>query len=135
MDFVIDNWIWIAMVTVSGGMLLYPALLDAGQGVVDPDAAVMLINREKAVVVDVCQPTEFAAGHIQGSKNIPLDDFDKKLPTTVKNKSLPLILVCQSGIRSRRAVAMAQHLGYERAMSLRGGVVAWRNANLPIDRA
>ena len=53
----------------------------------------------------------------------------------VKNKALPLILVCQSGGRSNRAVAIAKKLGYEQAQSLNGGLSAWRAANLPVEKA
>jgi rhodanese-related sulfurtransferase len=52
-----------------------------------------------------------------------------------KNKSQPLILVCASGLRSKRAVAVAKKLGYEQAHSLTGGLKAWKEANLPIEKA
>jgi len=56
------------------------------------------------------------------------------LTGAVKNKSQPLILVCQSGARSNRAVAIAKKLGYEQAQSLGGGLAGWRAANLPIEK-
>jgi rhodanese-related sulfurtransferase len=52
----------------------------------------------------------------------------------VKNKAVPVILVCQSGARSARAVAIAKKLGYEKAQSLSGGLKAWKTANLPIEK-
>ena len=58
-----------------------------------------------------------------------------KLAGAVKNKSLPLILVCQSGARSARAVATAKTLGFEQAQSLGGGLAAWKSANLPVEKA
>ncbi len=99
-----------------------------------PAAAVQLINREKGVVIDVCDPAEFAAGHVGGAKNIPLSDLENKLGAAVKNKALPLILVCQSGARSGRAVAIAKKLGYEKAQNLSGGLAGWRAANLPVEK-
>jgi rhodanese-related sulfurtransferase len=63
---------------------------------------------------------------------VPLGDLEAKLAATVKNKELPLILVCASGMRSRRAVAIAKKLGYDKAQSLAGGMGAWRTANLPV---
>lgn len=135
MKFVLDNWMLIAVVLSSGVMLLLPALQGAGQGGLTPAAAVQLINREKAVVVDICEPAEFAAGHVGGAKNIPLGQLESKLTSAVKNKMLPLILVCQSGARSSRAVAIAKKLGYEQAQSLSGGLGAWRSASLPIEKA
>ena len=134
MKFIIDNWMLISIALASGGLLLWPVLQGAATAGLTPSAAVLLINREKAVVVDVCEPTEFAAGHIVGSKNIPLTDLPAKLAAAVKNKGLPLILVCQSGVRSGRAVASAKTLGYEQVHSLGGGLAAWKSAGLPLEK-
>lgn len=124
----------IAVAVASGAMLLWPLIQGATAAGLDPAAAVQLINREKGVVIDVCDPTEFAAGHVGGAKNISLADLEGKLGTVVKNKTLPLILVCQSGARSARAVATAKKLGYDKAQSLAGGLTGWKAANLPIEK-
>ena len=125
----------IALAVVSGALLLGPVIQGAVSTGLSANDAVQLINREKAVVVDVCEPAEYAGGHIVGSKNIPLGDLQAKLAGAVKNKSLPLILVCQSGARSARAVATAKTLGFEQAQSLGGGLAAWKSANLPVEKA
>ena len=135
MKFILDNWMLMAVALSAGGMLLWPMITSGGPGALSADGAVQLINREKAVVVDVCEPAEFAAGHVVGAKNIPLSQLEGKLATTVKNKALPIILVCYSGARSSRAVAIAKKLGFQNAHSLSGGMGAWRSANLPIEKA
>lgn len=136
MKFLIDNWMLISIAIASGGMLVGPLIVSGmNAGALNVSGAVQLINREKAVVVDICEPAEFAAGHVTGAKNIPLSDLEAKLPGLVKNKALPLILVCASGARSGRAVAIAKKLGYEQAQSLSGGLKAWKDANLPVERA
>ena len=135
MKFFIDNWMLIALAVVSGALLLGPVIQGAVSTGLSANDAVQLINREKAVVVDVCEPAEYAGGHIVGSKNIPLGDLQAKLAGAIKNKSLPLILVCQSGARSARAVATAKTLGFEQAQSLGGGLAAWKSANLPVEKA
>ena len=135
MNFIIDNWVLISIAVFSGALLLWPVLQGAATAGLNPGAAVQLINREKAVVVDVCEPGEFAAGHVVGAKNIPLGELEAKLAGAVKNKNVPLILVCQSGMRSGRAVAIAKKLGYEQAQSLGGGLNAWKTANLPVEKA
>ena len=119
---------------VSASLLFWPLLKGAGGGLT-AQGAVQLINREKAVVIDVCEANEFAAGHVGGAKNIPLNQLEEKLTAAVKNKALPVILVCQSGARSNRAVAIAKKLGYEQAQSLAGGLSAWRTANLPVEKS
>jgi rhodanese-related sulfurtransferase len=133
--FILDNWMLIAIAVASGAMLLAPVIQGAATAGLDTNGAVLLINREKAVVIDVCEPNEFAAGHVGGAKNVPLSELEAKLAGVAKNKSVPLILVCQSGARSGRAVAIAKKLGYEQAQSLGGGLAAWKAANLPVEKA
>ncbi len=136
MSFFLENWVLIAVAIVSGGLLLWPAAMSGGRrGTLDAAQAVQRMNRDKAVVVDVCEPDEFAKGHIIGAKNVPLGELESRLPTAVKNKALPLILVCASGARANRAVAIARKLGYADAQSLSGGMGAWRAASLPVEKA
>lgn len=135
MKFIVDNWMLLAVALSSGGMLLWPVLQGATEAGLTPAGAVQLINREKAVVVDVCETEEFAAGHVTGAKNVPLGQLEEKLPGAVKNKAVPVILVCKSGARSGRAVAIAKKLGYTNAQSLGGGLGAWKAANLPLEKA
>ena len=136
MKFLIDNWMLIGIALASGGMLVWPLIAGGlNAGALNATGAVQLINREKAVVVDVREPAEFAAGHVTGARNVPLGELEARLPGVMKNKTLPLILVCASGARSGRGVAIAKKLGYEQAQSLGGGLKAWKDANLPIEKA
>ena len=134
MKFILDNWMLMSVALVSASLLFWPLIKGAGGGLT-AQGAVQLINREKAVVIDVCEANEFAAGHVGGAKNIPLNQLEEKLTAAVKNKARPVILVCQSGARSNRAVAIAKKLGYEQAQSLAGGLSAWRTANLPVEKS
>ena len=133
MSFVTDNWYWIVAAAASGGMLLWQQWQNSGAGV-SPTEAVQLINREKAHIIDVCSSDEFKAGHLVGAKNVPLDQLagGKGLPG---NKTTPLVVVCASGVRSGKAVSQLKEMGYENAQSLRGGLTAWRAANLPVEKA
>ena len=135
MKFIVDNWYLILVALASGGMLLWPVLQSASAGALTPAQAVHLINREKAVVIDVCETEEFAAGHVGGAKNVPLSQFEERLPSVAKNKALPVVLVCASGARANRAVAIAKKLGYENAQAMAGGLKAWREASLPVEKA
>ena len=134
MNFFVENWTLIAAALVSGGLLAWPKITGAAAGGVSTAEAVRLMNQEKAVVIDVCEPAEFAAGHIGGAKNVPLAQLEERLPGLVKNKTLPLILVCAKGMRAQRASAVAQKLGYDKAQPLAGGLTAWREANLPVEK-
>ena len=135
MKFLLDNWMLVTIAILSASMLFMPTLQGAVNPGLDPNTAVQLMNREKAVVIDVCEPGEYAAGHIAGARNIPLGELEAKLAGAVKNKALPLILVCQSGARSGRALATAKKLGFDNAQSLGGGLKAWAAAGLPVEKA
>jgi rhodanese-related sulfurtransferase len=133
--FILDNWMLMAVALGSGFFLLLPVVQGATASGISPTEAVQCMNREKGVVIDVCSAEEFAASHIHGAVNVPLDQLEAKLPSVAKNKSIPLILVCAAGARSKRAQAMAQKLGYEKVHSLQGGLTAWKEANLPVVKA
>jgi rhodanese-related sulfurtransferase len=135
LNFLLDNWILVLAALASGGLLLWPTLVTSGQGTaLTPAEAVRLMNREKAVLIDVCEPAEFAAAHVAGARNIPLAALEghKSLPS---NKALPLVVLCKSGARSTRAVATLRKLGYQNAQVLAGGLNGWREANLPIEKS
>ncbi|MFN0184647.1 MAG: rhodanese-like domain-containing protein [Aquabacterium sp.] len=134
MQFLIDNWMLVALAAASGGMLLAPSMQRAGGLSVSSAEAVRLINREKAVLIDVSEAAEFAGGHAAGSRHVPLNALDGAagLPT---NKALPVLVMCPSGARASRAAGILRKAGFERAMAVAGGLKAWREANLPIERS
>lgn len=133
--FLVDNWMLVALACVSGGMLLGTSMRGSARaGAVGPAEAVRLINREKGVLIDVSEPSEFAASHPSGARNVPFGQLEssKELPA---NKSLPLVLVCPSGSRAGKAAALLRRQGYENARALAGGLSAWREASLPTERS
>ena len=135
MKFFVDNWILFLVAMASGAMLVWPMVRRGGGGLsVGTAEAVRLINREKGVLIDVSEPAEFAAGHASGARNVPLGKLEgaKEVPS---NKTLPLVLLCASGARSSRAAAMLRKAGHEKAVSLSGGLAAWREAGFPIDKS
>jgi rhodanese-related sulfurtransferase len=129
------NWYWMVAAAASGGALLWLQIQEGGaSGGVTPALAVQLINKEKAQVIDVCTPEEFAAGHVAGAKNVPLSELGggKGLPS---NKKAQLVVVCAAGMRSAKAATQLKAMGYENVQSLAGGLKAWRAANLPIEKS
>jgi hypothetical protein len=71
LDFLRENWMLVLLAVASGAMLLRPSLAGFGGGKISAAEAVRLINREKGVLIDVCEPAEYAAGHPVGAKNVP----------------------------------------------------------------
>ncbi len=135
LNYLVDQWLLVLAAVTSGALLFWPVLSRGTQGgKVTATQAVQLINREKAVLIDVCEPAEFAAGHAAGSRSVPLGSLESStnLP---KNKTLPVVVVCASGARATRAVAILKKLGFERAHALAGGLSAWREANLPVEKS
>ena len=133
-NFFVDNWLLILVAFVSGAMLVWPAVRGGRGASIGTAEAVRLINREKGVLIDVCEPQEFAAGHAIGARNIPLGALatSKDLPS---NKALPVILMCASGMRSNRASGILRKLGYENVQVVAGGNRAWGEAGLPMEKA
>ena len=134
MQFFTDPFVWLLVVAVliSGGLLLRPVLTGVRTGGVSPTEVVRLMNREKASVIDVSEPGEYAAGHIVGSRNIPIGRLEVA-PELPKNKTLPVVLVCASGKRAAKAAKALQVKGYAKAVVLGGGLAAWKTANLPVE--
>lgn len=88
-----------------------------------PQALRSLMASQKVMVIDVREPNEFAAGHIDGAVPLPLSTLGAeyaKLP-----KDVTLVLYCRSGVRSARAVTFLLAHGYGRAISLDGGYLAF----------
>ena len=135
LPFLTHNWALVLIAIVSGALLMWPGIAASTSSGITPDNAVLLINREKAIVVDVSESEEYASAHIRGARNVPVGELQSRLPEVAKNKTVPLILVCPSGARAKRALGVAKSLGYDKAVVIGGGLKAWRDANLPLEKA
>jgi rhodanese-related sulfurtransferase len=135
MDFVQQNIMWVAIAAISGGMLLWQTLRSGSGGAkVSPLQATLMINREDAVVVDVREPNEFAAGHVPNARHIPAGAVDKRLAELDRYKDKPVIVVCQSGNRSSAACSALRKSGFEKVYNLAGGIAAWEQAGMPVTK-
>lgn len=93
-------------------------------------------------IIDVREPGEFDAGHLPGAVNIPRGVLEFEIeahPATacathpaLADRDRALLLYCRSGGRSALASESLQRLGFRRVVSLAGGIVAWREAGLPV---
>ncbi|MYM71537.1 rhodanese-like domain-containing protein [Duganella sp. FT134W] len=131
MKFFIDNIFLIAIVLISGGALLWPALTVRGKRGTPQDIT-MLINRGKTTILDVRDAKDYADGHLPDAKNIPLAELDKRLPELDKFKSRSLIVVGKSDARASAAAAKLGKAGFADVVNLEGGVAAWQKAGLPL---
>jgi len=135
-EFVRNNLLLFVTALVSGAMLLWPFVRRTTGGPwVNPAQATHLINREDAVIVDVREPAEFATGHVLGAKNVPLARLDAPTPDLLKRKERPLIVYCDGrGDRAGKAAAALKKAGFTRVSNLGGGIKAWQDAGLPVEK-
>ena len=97
-----------------------------------PAELTALINRDNALVVDLRPYTDFEKGHIAGSKNVLMSQFDPESKQLAPAKALPIVLVCQSGMTVGAAAKRLKKAGFERVHVLEGGIAAWQQADLPL---
>ena len=87
-------------------------------------------GKQPPLVLDVRQPYEYREGHIAGAKLVPLNELAGRMTKLPRNRLL--IVVCQSGSRSRHAARILTGEGFE-VENLRGGMIAWQWAGFPIE--
>ena len=132
MQFLQDNWMLASLALASGAMLAWTFIGGKLSGVEQADTlkATRLYN-DDALVLDVREDKEFAAGHIPKAKHIPLGQLDKRINELDKFKTKPVLVTCRSGQRSARACGMLKKAGFETVYNQAGGIIAWERANLP----
>ncbi len=84
----------------------------------------------KETLIDVREYPEFAAGHIEGSRLVPLGSLDQESESW--DRTAPLILICKSGRRAEQARQQLALKGFIALSILEGGVEGWRTANRPL---
>jgi rhodanese-related sulfurtransferase len=126
------NLVLIAIALISGGLLLWPTIGRRGRGGLSAPEATTLINRRNAVVVDLRPAAEFAKGHLPAARNVEFAELQAKIGQIAKNKSNPVLLVCQTGQQSQKASRTVSDAGYAEVHVLQGGVDAWQKAGMPV---
>ena len=113
-----------------GAIMMYHQRTGASS--IGPQKAVMLINRQGAVVVDVREKKDFDTGHIVDSINIPLAKLKQRLSELRKHKEKPVVVVCKLGQHSSDAAKTLQESGYAEVFRLSGGLTEWKAQSLPL---
>ncbi|CAG7596319.1 rhodanese-like domain-containing protein [Candidatus Vallotia tarda] len=127
------NIILIATVLISGVLLVWPVWLSLNEtNVYTPQEAIQLINRRNAVILDLRYDDEFMRGHLPQARHLLFNELNSKVSQAVKNKKIPVLLVCQNGRYSARARNMLKKAGYLEVFTLQGGIEAWQRSDLPV---
>jgi len=135
-EFFINHWDLFAALAIILAMLVGGPLVRRLRGYheVEPLQAVQLLNHESAQLVDVRELNEFRDGHIAGSHHLPLSRFTADLAKLESWRDTPLVVGCRSGSRSARACGILKQRGFTTVYNLKGGVMAWQSAGLPLQR-
>lgn len=96
--------------------------------------AVQKMSHDNAIIVDVREANELASGRIRDSIHIPLAQLKDRLGELQKYTDKPLIMACRSGNRSAHAIGILRKNGFNDLYNLKGGVMAWQHASLPLTR-
>ena len=134
--FLEKNWPLVLVFLLSGVMLLWPMLqrrLSPVREVGTLDAT-RLINAENAILLDIREPREFSGSRLPNALHIPLSQLKDRGAEIAKFVSRPVIVYCDRGMRGGAAAAALTKLGFTRVQSLRGGIRAWRDAGLPMQK-
>ena len=129
LDFFVNNIALFFLIAVSGLLLILP---NRSKKIISVKESVVLINRQPTILVDVRNANEFTLGRIDNSLNIPLDQLAENIDKLKKNPNKTILVYCQKGFRSSQAVKILNKLGINSAVSLEGGLDAWKKDNLPI---
>jgi rhodanese-related sulfurtransferase len=105
------------------GMLLSPAM-----------AIRLMNNHDDALVIDIRTAADFKNGHIKGSKSAPLSEFASKIDAFSSYKDKPVLIYCNSGNTATRAIKLLKNAGFKQVNNLQGGIIAWKDANMPLTK-
>lgn len=132
--FTSNNTILVISIIIVSFMLLNNLFGEKLRGYtsISPLESTQMINHDDALVLDVREMKEYSEGHILNSVHIPLTNLKTRLSEIEKHKAKKVIVACRSGHRSSHACANLKKDGFEQVFNLRGGVMAWQNANLPL---
>jgi len=135
-NFLFDEWpLTIALIFIIiliGRSFLEPIL--TGLKDIKPQDAVRIMNDDNTLVLDVRVEKEYQEGHILDSTHIPVGALETRIKEIAERKNDPVVIYCQTGMRSKQAGGILKKHGFETMYNVQGGLNAWINANLPINK-
>lgn len=133
LEFTSNNPLLVSGLLISFFIVVFFELRRKAGGMINVETsdAVKLINND-ALVIDLRSAESYGRGHIVNARNITADEVDTKVPDVAKEKSKPVLAVCDSGVSSTRTVNALRKLGYESVYGLKGGMNGWIQEGLPV---
>ena len=136
-EFLGNNLALVALFLASGMMLFWPEIMKlagAGGQEVGTLEAPRLMNAGKALVLDVRDEKDYAAGHLPRARHIPLREMSKRLDEIAKWKEKPVLVTGKAGAASAAAARFLKRSGFNNVVLLKGGVASWQQASLPLEK-
>jgi rhodanese-related sulfurtransferase len=130
------NMLLFGLAVSSGAMLLWPLVSRSFRQAHEIGAleAVQLINRRDAVMLDVRDTGDYAAGHIAHAKHIPEAQLPDRMKEIERFKTRPIVVYCKTGSRAATVTNLLRKNGYAEVFALRGGVQGWQQSSLPLEK-
>jgi rhodanese-related sulfurtransferase len=136
-EFLMNNAALVALFVASGAMLLWPELsklAGAGGAQIGTFEATRLMNQGPSLVLDVRDEKDFTAGHLPRARHIPAAQLAARLAEIAKFKEKPVIVTDRAGARAAAACRVLRASGFKQVFQLKGGVAAWQQASLPVEK-
>ena len=135
-EFILNNLALVALFVASGIMLLWPELssLASGGTQISTLEATRLMNQGATLVLDVRDAPDFASGHLPRARHIPMQELSKRVEEIGKYKDKPVIVTCRNGSRAGAASRFLKRAGFTAVYQLKGGLAAWQQASLPVEK-
>jgi rhodanese-related sulfurtransferase len=135
-EFIMNNIALIAIFLASGAMLAWPEIsrFTGGANEVGTLDATRLMNQGTTLILDVRDKAEYAEGHLPRARHIPLEELSKRIDEIGKYKEKPVLVTGKAGPRSGAAARVLKQAGFTTVYQLRGGLGAWREASLPLEK-
>lgn len=135
LEFIGNHPLLVTAAFAIGAMLTVNEIRLAGtaQYAVSPDQAVRLINKG-ALVLDLRDADAYTAGHLSGARRFDARQLDEQVGTIARYKNKPVITYDDRGLQAARVAAALRKREFEHVFALRGGVQAWREEQLPLER-
>jgi len=137
-EFLMNNLALVGLFLASGVMLVWPELMKLagnGSGEIGTLAATRLMNQQGSLILDVRDEKDFTAAHLPRARHIPAGELEKRLGELSKFKEKPVVIVDRTGPRSGAAARLLKKSGFNNVQQLKGGIGAWQQASLPVEKA
>ena len=134
-EFIANHLFLVSLFVAISSLLFWNIFFSAmGASQIVPAEVTSLINHEDAELLDIRSAKDFEKGHIINAVNIDMATLGDREKELNKYKDKTVVICCAQGQESIRVARNLKTKGFEKLYSLKGGINAWQNANLPLTK-